>query len=943
MRSAEENKLEKDLRRWFSKLQRKIQKLIDTYYEDELFFLHVNKVYTIVEDMKPEYQAILLKHGLTQFYNARETATTLYTIQQKKVSAKASLYEPQIIRQEDVGLFRTNPQIEDSLRYSTFQASDTTLARVSQNITNNLSDSYHEGLGINDAGRRITKEFSSLKGWESRRIARTEINSAQNEGAFTVYDELGVEYHMWWTGQDNRVRDSHAPLHGHIVAVGNTFSNGLLFPGDKSGPIKEWINCRCTTLPYIIPLGKMAPPGLTEFTEDQLIDIPGYRPVTVEDALKGEYPLEYYTERGVIDQYKLRNSLHNSLDENKYEALKTVEDVANFFGYEIEEHPRESFVEIWEETFGENVFCLYDKKHNCRLVFGKGESLPEWIDITNSGKGEIDFKEIIKIYNEAPKILKECTNEIIFRPKFRHKGALANTDFDSLEVNIYGEALLRTPYAPRRFPEINSRREGFDHNLYHEMGHSFDAKVTLAKRKGLQISDVSVLELSHSPQWKKARELDHKFQKELGFPEFDTTTYGGEELSEDFAEMCAIVSNYKNGKRYYCTSTIKIPDMNSPSGYSRRARTMEEIKKHNPNRWKLMEEYLGMYQNKSVPEYELRLSPNVKPKEIKSKKSLIINNGKIKFTEKELEDFGDLNSRRDSLKFLERKRLKKYEEQLEFNYLYNIYGDKLPKNNKAAKRYYELAGKEEITGKLGKTREEFFKTEKINTLKTDKYTEDIKNPKNIKKFSGTTKDGSLPTGEPIENYFNKNVSNTPKYDEIIDKWVYEVAYKDIQYFDEVGRNKSKLRKRIKQDNRGYSKKQIDEEFEKIIRNVELLDELMKNAKTTRNIRFMRAETKLHISDEDLKRGKTTISSYRSFSISPEGVEHYRGDSKSYIWTTILEAPVGINSVYIAPKARRKGPRNYVRQMEAIIGPNTECDIVCVDYEHHTVVLRAIVN
>ena len=288
MRSAEENKLEKDLRRWFNKLHRKIQKLIDTYYEDELFFLHINKVYTIVEEMKPEYRAILLKHGLTQFYNARETTTTLYTIQQKKVSTKAGLYEPLLIREEDVGLFRTNPQIEDSLRYNTFQASDTTLARVTQNITNNLADSYHEGLGIRDAGRKITKEFSSLKGWETRRIARTEINSAQNEGAFSAYDDLGVEYQMWWTGKDNRVRDSHRPLHGHIVAVGNTFSNGLLYPGDKSGPIKEWINCRCTSIPYIIPLGKMAPPGLTEFTEDQLIDIPGYTPITVEDALNGE-------------------------------------------------------------------------------------------------------------------------------------------------------------------------------------------------------------------------------------------------------------------------------------------------------------------------------------------------------------------------------------------------------------------------------------------------------------------------------------------------------------------------------------------------------------------------------------------------------------------------------------------------------------------------------
>ena len=156
-----------------------------------------------------------------------------------------------------------------------------------------------------------------MKGWESRRIARTEINSAQNEGAFSAYDDLGVEYQMWWTGKDNRVRDSHRPLHGHIVAVGNTFSNGLLYPGDKSGPIKEWINCRCTSIPYIIPLGKMAPPGLTEFTEDQLIDIPGYRPVTVEDALNGEYPLDYFYD-GVIDKFPKED---NTRKKQKYTIL----------------------------------------------------------------------------------------------------------------------------------------------------------------------------------------------------------------------------------------------------------------------------------------------------------------------------------------------------------------------------------------------------------------------------------------------------------------------------------------------------------------------------------------------------------------------------------------------------------------------------------------------
>ena len=152
-----------------------------------------------------------------------------------------------------------------------------------------------------------------------------------------------------------------------------------------------------------------------------------------------------------------------------------------------------------------------------------------------------------------------------------------------------------------------------------------------------------------------------------------------------------------------------------------------------------------------------------------------------------------------------------------------------------------------------------------------------------------------------------------------------------------------MKKRIKKDNRGYSEKQINEEFDRVIKNVELFYVLMKDAKTTKNMRFMRAQKELYISEKDFERGKCTISSYRSFSISPQGVKHFRGNSKAYIWTIILEAPVGTNAVYIAPKAGREGPKNYIRQMETIVGPDTECDIICVDDEHHTAVLRAIIN
>jgi hypothetical protein len=62
-------------------------------------------------------------------------------------------------------------------------------------------------------------------------------------------------------------------MHGQIVRVGDQFSNGLRYPGDRTGEIAEWINCRCTTVPFIMPIGFIAPPGVLHFYEDELLAV----------------------------------------------------------------------------------------------------------------------------------------------------------------------------------------------------------------------------------------------------------------------------------------------------------------------------------------------------------------------------------------------------------------------------------------------------------------------------------------------------------------------------------------------------------------------------------------------------------------------------------------------------------------------------------------------
>lgn len=95
------------------------------------------------------------------------------------------------------------------------------------------------------------KEFQDEDStYGAERIARTETSAAYNtgkyEGGAQNPDIVGGE----WIGVlDNRIRESHAEMHGTRALIGEPFGNGLLYPGDPNGPPEEVINCRCTYNP----------------------------------------------------------------------------------------------------------------------------------------------------------------------------------------------------------------------------------------------------------------------------------------------------------------------------------------------------------------------------------------------------------------------------------------------------------------------------------------------------------------------------------------------------------------------------------------------------------------------------------------------------------------------------------------------------------------------
>jgi SPP1 gp7 family putative phage head morphogenesis protein len=156
------------------------------------------------------------------------------------------------------------------LREKAFEASRQTMQRLKGDVMETLAQAVTSGLGERDAAKMIADNFVSMRDFELRRVARTEIHSAQAEVASQSMQRLGVRYHQWIAANDERTRQTHSNNNGLIAVIGATFPNGQTFAGDRNADISEWINCRCRMVPYIPPRGKNPPIGRDVFRESEV-------------------------------------------------------------------------------------------------------------------------------------------------------------------------------------------------------------------------------------------------------------------------------------------------------------------------------------------------------------------------------------------------------------------------------------------------------------------------------------------------------------------------------------------------------------------------------------------------------------------------------------------------------------------------------------------------
>lgn len=272
-----EAELQTALAKFFKIIEDAVLRNLDEYWSDNMLLQgQVDLILAPITDSEEQYYQILEQYIKREYQlgtNEAKRLVELATTRQAHKSIFDKLRKRVNIKATRNNLFGTLTDAETELLQRTKTFSKRTLARITSDINQILTTGYTDGKGINVVASTITKRFTELETWEAKRIARTEIHNAHNNAIMKTYETLGVEYTQWIAADDDRTRDSHLEVDREIIPMGGTYSNGLGYPGDTTGPIEEWINCRCSNAPFVMPYGMMAPPGMEQFREEDLIPI----------------------------------------------------------------------------------------------------------------------------------------------------------------------------------------------------------------------------------------------------------------------------------------------------------------------------------------------------------------------------------------------------------------------------------------------------------------------------------------------------------------------------------------------------------------------------------------------------------------------------------------------------------------------------------------------
>jgi SPP1 gp7 family putative phage head morphogenesis protein len=118
-------------------------------------------------------------------------------------------------------------------------------------VRGELLNGFTQGESIEKLTSRV-RRLGRTTELRARTVARTEIVSASNAGAFSGAQTLpGEAKKEWLATSDDRTRPSHEAANGQQVTLHAMFNVGddrMRYPGDPNASADEIVNCRCTVL-----------------------------------------------------------------------------------------------------------------------------------------------------------------------------------------------------------------------------------------------------------------------------------------------------------------------------------------------------------------------------------------------------------------------------------------------------------------------------------------------------------------------------------------------------------------------------------------------------------------------------------------------------------------------------------------------------------------------
>lgn len=239
------------------KAERRYQRLVD-----RVLRMAENQVKMLPNPTPADITRILMQITTTPQFDdmcqaAAQQIVTMLAVGQKaswRAAARASSKGAQIYR----ALMKETTNTVLGQQISSIVAQNATLIKtVPQRMAQQFSELARrrefEGIRPEQITQEMLKKAPQLREFEAKRIARTESAKASTALVQARSESLGLDFYIWRTARDERVRDSHSKMNGVICrwsdppnpeAIAGERSYGNYHPGGI-------FNCRCIALTVI--------------------------------------------------------------------------------------------------------------------------------------------------------------------------------------------------------------------------------------------------------------------------------------------------------------------------------------------------------------------------------------------------------------------------------------------------------------------------------------------------------------------------------------------------------------------------------------------------------------------------------------------------------------------------------------------------------------------